>query len=223
MIGAGGLLANLALLLKGPLRLAPGSLHSLVAICWKARHEHASVRPSRTSALIRCTMRRRLSHVSLMLTVASLALVNGCLGRPNALVLRRTSLQFDYPAQRAEQLSWAETVRICDVVARLRVRPAMLYVRQGEQVGFVEHLRTMAFDSAGRELGEPRVLDWQFTGRELETLPGGDVLGQRIGEIDVVVSFPAKACRSSTKRPLPSGIVTVVVGDTGTSTKPPAQ
>jgi len=124
-------------------------------------------------------------------------------------------MQYEVPAQRPGQMNWTETQGLCSVVAALDVTPRVLYIRRDEQVGIIDHLRVMALDSAGHVLGEPRLFDWSFTGRQLQILSEGDVLGRRVGETTLVIKYPAKACDQSSPGRRVSTRVTVVVGDTG--------
>jgi hypothetical protein len=124
-------------------------------------------------------------------------------------------MQYEVPAQRPGQMNWAETQGLCSVVAALDVTPRVLYIRRNDQVGIMDHLRVMALDSTGRVLGEPRLFDWSFTGRQLQILSDGDVLGRRVGTTTFAVSFPAKACERSSPPKRVSASITVVVGDTG--------
>ncbi len=149
----------------------------------------------------------------LLLMALSTTTVSSCIRIPTSLTYRRT--QFEAPAQRPGQMNWTETQGLCRVVAALDVTPRVLYIRRNEQVDIWEHLRVMALDSAGQVLGEPRLFDWSFTGRQLQILSDGDVLGRRVGETTLVVRLPAKACDKSSPAQRVSANVTVVVGDTG--------
>lgn len=162
-----------------------------------------------SSRIVRDARVRRLLPLIALTSVA----VTSCFRVPTSLTYRRT--QFEAPAQRPGQMSWTETQGLCRVVAALDVAPRVLYIRRDEQLSIWEHLRVMALDSAGRVLGEPRLFDWSFTGRQLQILSDGDVLGRRVGETTLVVKLPAKACDPSSPAKRVSANVPVVVGDTG--------
>lgn len=149
----------------------------------------------------------------LPLIVLTSVTVSSCIRIPTSLTYRRS--QFEAPAQRPGQMNWTETQGLCAVVAALDATPRVLYIRRDEQVSVWEHLRVMALDSAGQVLGEPRLFDWSFTGRQLQILPDGDVLGRRLGETTLVVRLPKTACDKSSPAQRVSANVTVVVGDTG--------
>jgi hypothetical protein len=154
------------------------------------------------------------------IVLAAIAIGSGCVRSPQSLVFPRQRWQYEVPAHEDGQLSWEETVRLCDAARSLQVEPDLLYVRQGEQIGVSDYTKAVALDSTGRVLGEPRVLDWRVSGRALQALRDGDeLLGRRNGEAELVLSYPAKACSGSIEKKV-SATVLVVVGDTGTTSPP---
>ncbi len=150
--------------------------------------------------------------------VGAIAIGSGCVRSPQSLVFPRQRWQYEGPVRADGQLSWEETVSLCDAVRFLRVEPTLLYIRRGAQIGVSDYTKAVALDSAGRTLGEPRVVDWRVTGRVLQALRDRDeLLGRQNGEAELVLSYPKKACAGSRAQNV-SATVFVVVGDTGTTT-----
>ena len=135
---------------------------------------------------------------------------------PTSLVVSRRTARAELPA-RPGQLSFAETGQIAARTTALRVEPAALVVRLGESFALWEHVRVIAVDESGRDLGEVRMFDWDYAGvTTLRLLSDGDLEARRGGRARITLRFPAQAWGGRTT-PRPAVVLPILVTDTATT------